>query len=571
MPTEAEIVNAKSVIQSEESALQNVEDALARGQEAHNASVLEADELKDKEIAAILERHEAQVLRLNAFWEQKRAELSAQRKDIEGRLAHQREFVAPVKWLPSEVLSEIFTVYVDCGDTPWTLLCVCRLWKGVAISTPRIWRFIQIDRDEGRFNSGTSFQNCFTSAHLERALSRTGAAPLHISIALPRDIRDRSVDLDRIFALFGTLTKVLSRCDTLKLKDTDRFFSAEDQGLFTTLQFPISSSLKCLCIGYGWESSGIAQKLLVASNHESAAVREFSLRSNHRDSLVHSLSNHQNLLKRLISFSASDFRVPKDLFAAMRSLTCFSQADKALALPEVSSVTDLLEEAEFSRTTFLEFSAHQFGNLKKLVIHWCTIPMQPGAIKAPILDTLIFKGRSWLPILVFECPSLSRLELEDGPSTKSEARKELNQIWGPEQSFGHLKTLKIDLVMSDAVLVSILKKLPFLEHLSLYINRQHRIIIKNIAVPGDTFFNSLLITNSHRLGFLQNLRTLSLRSNDLYSPESLLIGLRAGMKRVVRSRQHAAPLWSAALEIMWEQNRRELVNKEEFTACEEMQ
>ena len=568
MPTEAEIVNAKSVIQSEESALQNVEDALARGQEAHNASVLEADELKDKEIAAILERHNAQVLQLTTSWEKKRAELGAQGKDIEGRLARQRAFVAPVKWLPSEVLSEIFTVYVDCGDTPWTLLCVCRLWKGVASSTPRTWRFIQIDRDEGRFDSGTSFQNCFTSAHLERAISRTGAAPLHISIALPQDIRDRAVDLDRIFALFGTLTKVLSRCDTLKLKDAYSFFSAEDQELFATLQFPISSSLKCLCIGSGWERSGIAHKLLVASNHESAAVREFSLKSKNRDSLVHSLSNHQNLLKRLISFSASDFRVPKDLFTVMRSLTCFSQADWDFALPEV---LEPLEEAEFFRAMFQSFSTHQFGNLKRLVLHWCAIPLQPRAIKVPILDTLIFGGSSWLPILVFECPSLSRLELEDGPSTKSEARKELNQIWGPEQSFVHLKTLKVDLVMSDAVLVSILKKLPPLEHLSLFINRKNRYTIKNIAVPGETFFNSLLITNSHRLGFLQNLRTLSLRSNDLYAPESLLVGLRAAMKRVVRSRQHAAPLWSAALEIIREQNRREVVNKEEFTVCEEMQ
>ena len=583
MPTDAEIIGAKSIIQSEVSALQDVKDAIARGQEAHDASILEADELKEKEIAAILELHDAQTLQLTASWKQKQEELNAQMRDIEGRLARQREFVAPVKRLPYEVLSEIFTAHVDCGDTPWTLLRVCRLWRAVTTSTPRTWRFIQIVDNERRFDSGTSFQNCFTNAHLEKALSRTGAAPLHISIAFRHlgEIREQAADSNRIFALFGTLTKVLSRCDALELKDTARFFSAEDNELFAPLQFPILSSLKSLCIGYGWGSSGIPQKLLVASNHETSPIREFSL-TDCRHSLVSSLANHQILLKQLIRFSATRFRVPKDLFAAMRSLTCLSLTVNDLALPDVSSVADLLEKAKFISTTFLQLSTHQFSNLKELILHSCTIPMQPGAIKTPVLDTLIFKGKSWLPLLVFDCPSLSHLELEEGPSTKTDAKKELNQIWGPGRGFVHLKTLKVHLVMSDAVLVAILKKLVALELLSLIISQEFN--WKRTVTPGNTFFNSLHITNSRRLGFLQNLRTLSLQIDSSYSLESddtessdspesggLLKQLRAGIKGVVRSRQRAAPLWSAALEVVkWDWNG-SMVTKEEFVVCEEKQ
>ena len=572
MPTEAEIVTAKLIIQREESALQNVEDALAHGQEVHDAASLEADKLKEEEIAAIWERYDAQVQQVTASWDQKRADLNAQMRDIEERLARQREFVAPVKGLPSEVLSEIFTVHVDFGDTPWTLLRVCRLWKAVAFSTPHAWRYIQIVDDRRRFDSGTSFQNCFKNTHFEKALSRTGAAPLNISITLPQYVQDLAASSDRIFALFETITKVLSRCDALELKDAYGFFSQKNRELFATLQFRISSSLKCLRIGVGWASSGIAQKILVASNHENTALRELSLSlgSPGYASLAHSLADHQILLKRLTSFSTTGFIAPKNILAAMRSLTYLSQTSNNLALPDVSNVADLLEEAEFIKTTFVELSTHQFGNLRKLVLRWCIDLMPPGVIKAPVLNVLVIQGGSWLPILVFDCPSLSHLEMEEGPSTKPEARKELNQIWGPARGFVHLKTLKVNMVMSDAVLIAILKKLVALECLSITAQKN----AKRVAAPGDTFFNSLLITNTQRLGFLQNLRTLSLQREDMYSEKSdgLLAGLRTGIKRVVRSRQQAAPLCSATLQVIERsRNKGMVVYKEEFVVCEEKQ
>ena len=163
-------------------------------------------------------------------------------KRIERHLARQREFVAPVKRLPPEVLSEIFMIQVDCGDSPWTLLRVCRLWKAVASSTPRIWRHIKIAEHRKQFDSGTSFQTCLTNAHFEKALSRTGAAPLSISIACLRSYSfdfDPAADSKRLFVLFGTLARVLNRCDTLVLKQTRQPLSAKHKKLFTTLEFPI--------------------------------------------------------------------------------------------------------------------------------------------------------------------------------------------------------------------------------------------------------------------------------------------------------------------------------------------
>jgi hypothetical protein len=568
LPTEAEIVDTKLTIQSEESAFQKVEEALIRGQGEYDASIIEADKLKAKEIAAICERFDTQVQRMTVSWEQQKAGLEAQMKKIEERLARQREFVAPVKWLPSEVLSEIFTIQVDCGDTPWTLLRVCRLWKAVAFSTPRIWRYIQIAENGKRFDSGTSFQSCFTKAQLEKALSRAGAAPLSISIALPGYNSNKVVDSKRLFAQFDTITKVLNRCDTLELKRTHRLFYKEDQELFATLQFPILSSLRCLHLEVGWENSSIAQKILAAINHESTALRELSIASDRDRSLVHSLAKYQLLLDRLTSFSAKGFEVPSDIFAAMRHLSFFSQEGCSIVPDQLPGASTLLQKAQFRSVKFLDCTTYQFGSLKRLALHTCSIPMQPGAIKVPVLDTLVFEGQSssWLPILALDCPSLLHLELEGGPRSKGQANKELNQLWGSNTGLVHLKVLKINLVMSDATLVTILKKMAALELLSITIPDSG----KPPTILGGTFFNSFLIKNSHRSGFLQSLRTLILRSKYRSSgEESLLQHLRTGIRRVVRSRRRVAPLWSAALHIVgWYGTE---TSREEFVECEEEQ
>ena len=574
MPAETELVNVKLIIQSEESTLQKVEEGLNRAQYSYEESLKEVDRLKADEIAVICERFDTQIQQMTISWKQKEAEFKVQMKEIEERLARRREFVAPVKRLPSEVLSDIFTILVDCGDTPWTLLRVCRLWKAVTSSTPRIWRYIQIAGDQGQFNSGTSFQNCFTNEHFEKALSRTGAAPLNISLTLPPCVMDTAADSHRIFALFGTLTTVLNRCDTLELKEGRRSFSAKYQELFATLQFPISSSLRCLRLGSGWEDLNIVQKLLVASNHQSAALRELSMTSYGVPSLVDSLSKYRILLKRLTSFSANGFEVPKDAFAAMYRLSYFSQTYGNFVPSQAPGVSDLLQEARFIRVNLLELYGHQFSNLKKLVLRGCPMAIGPGAVKVPVLDTLVFQNSSWLPILVFDCPSLSHLELEEGPYSKAVAKREVNQIWVPQQRFIHLKALKITLVMNDAVLVATLKRLVALELLSIEFPGN----VKSGTAPGDTFFNSLLVKNSQRPGFLQNLRTLILQSKFGYSKSgSLIQGLRTNIQRAVRSRQRLAPL-RVSLLLMRQQwwlgseiDGGFEIDREEFVACGEEQ
>jgi hypothetical protein len=567
-------VYTKLVIQSDKCALQEVEDALTRAQEAYDASVIEAGKLHANEIAAISEVHGDQVQQMTVSREQEIATLKEQRSEIKKRLARRRAFIAPVKWLPSELLSEIFIIQVDCGDSPWTLLRVCRLWKVVATSTPRIWRYINMSRNHEKFDSETSWQSCYMKVDIEKALSRTGAAPLVIKIDIDLKSWFQShAEESCLFPIFDTLAKSLNRCDTLRLEgghgDSDK---DEAPWVLATLQFPLSSSLRCLYVEVGWESIGITQRLLVACNHESTALRELSIvdRSPHYytrgDALIRLLANHQFLLERLTSFSAKYVKFPEDITAAMHRLSYFSFENRYSVIHQLCSISDQLQEVHL-RSVLLQLSTRQFE------------------IKLPVLDTLIFENVTWLPVLMLDCPSLLHLELawECSPFkrystwkyTRTDAESEVNQLWNLKQRFAYLKTLKIDLGMSDTALITILQKSVALELLVITIWSE----VQAKSAPGEVLFSDSLLEHFGRSGFVPSLRTLILRlqydTQDSTAFDDVSPGLWTGMQRVVRSRQRSAPLWRASIEVLeWDffpELSLEVVEKEEFVVCEEEQ
>ncbi|KAK0200073.1 hypothetical protein DFS33DRAFT_216412 [Desarmillaria ectypa] len=81
-----------------------------------------------------------------------RARLFAERSQAVAELAKYRSFIAPVRRLPNEILSEIFsfacTVMSDSVDivngVPWVLSRVCSLWRSICLSSPHLWSTITI-------------------------------------------------------------------------------------------------------------------------------------------------------------------------------------------------------------------------------------------------------------------------------------------------------------------------------------------------------------------------------------------------------------------------------------------
>ncbi len=81
-----------------------------------------------------------------------RTRLLAERSHAAAELAKYRSFIAPIRRLPNEILSEIFsfacTVMSDSIDVvdgaPWVFSRVCSLWRSICLSSPRLWSTIII-------------------------------------------------------------------------------------------------------------------------------------------------------------------------------------------------------------------------------------------------------------------------------------------------------------------------------------------------------------------------------------------------------------------------------------------
>ncbi|KAF7312658.1 F-box domain-containing protein [Mycena indigotica] len=91
--------------------------------------------------------------------------------------------IAPVRRLPSEVLCEIFFHYVvstgkyqQTNFTPFT--SVCRRWRDIASTYPRLWRTLRVDCASNNCYPGY----CFCETRTWHLLQRSSSVPLNIEI-----------------------------------------------------------------------------------------------------------------------------------------------------------------------------------------------------------------------------------------------------------------------------------------------------------------------------------------------------------------------------------------------------
>ncbi|KAJ7755500.1 hypothetical protein B0H16DRAFT_1886295 [Mycena metata] len=108
--------------------------------------------------------------------------LESRKRELQNFVATHKQVLAPIRTLPSEILSEIFLQYVKHRPTgAWLIARVCRSWREIAISSSRLWN--QIDMDTSPFSANISAATIKSMLSLQ--LQRSAQAPLHISLPFP--------------------------------------------------------------------------------------------------------------------------------------------------------------------------------------------------------------------------------------------------------------------------------------------------------------------------------------------------------------------------------------------------
>jgi hypothetical protein len=125
---------------------------------------------------------------------------------------YQKSLVAPIRRLPTEVLSEIFVIYVVADvetssgvlHRQWYLAQVCRRWRHVVLNTPRLWNHPQ------RIIARPTYEAHPSSVKIHFA--RAGGVPLSIDVSIAVGASAKSS------RLLATLVKHSNQIGELKIE-----------------------------------------------------------------------------------------------------------------------------------------------------------------------------------------------------------------------------------------------------------------------------------------------------------------------------------------------------------------
>ena len=215
LPTREEIRQTRSNIATLELELSRLNTTLTNNQTQHRT------------IASQLSALQSSL----SLLESENARLQSKIKTITGQVFRKKSYISPQRRLPKEMLGEIFVAHVRLDwKAPLIDASVCKRWRSVALSTPRLWSFL-------RFPSSPFDHPRLITLWLQRASN----APLHIHIAH----EDVSEDvLERIKAVYCMKFKPwptllhktsFSKLERLILDHDDASIDHLPRGVFTSL------------------------------------------------------------------------------------------------------------------------------------------------------------------------------------------------------------------------------------------------------------------------------------------------------------------------------------------------
>ncbi|KAF8143265.1 hypothetical protein K438DRAFT_650423 [Mycena galopus ATCC 62051] len=161
-----------------------------------------------------LSRQDDKISRLRTQLER----LEQERATVEAEFLRNIAILSPLRRVPAEILSEIFTstllpdrkvmgrCNIGLGDSPWVLTHVCGRWRTVALASSSLWSFVGID-----YSKRDLYPLPLLQAQLQRASRIRVEFMLHVPFSSDRTISENHL------ALFQLLVDHSPRWEELRL------------------------------------------------------------------------------------------------------------------------------------------------------------------------------------------------------------------------------------------------------------------------------------------------------------------------------------------------------------------
>ena len=378
---------------------------------------------------------------------------------------------SPTLLFPNEVMAEIFDWHMLMGGRLATTMLVCERWKTVAYNSPRLWSRISITNLplHPRYLRGSVL--CTNLDHLRLVLARSQRCALQVELSFLFNVVSRSSEYDgtssRSSSLIRGLRVTANRAKAVKL----------------ILEYGVLKRCTRLVLAnqflpFGYQNTNILLRL------SSIQVYSVSMRD-HEQLFIQSLANLSPALQHI--------RCNRSLKVEDRGEGLWTEYIESYGWISPSAPCHLLHDSRSLRRLgvhrdpvvpltlpalqLLRWSIQSYSALHRITaphLHTLVLRHGPlggraerqsaGSISFPSLRVAI---HTWIydptVLHMFHTPALEHLSIEYGSSALSSTA--LLELFDGCAHMPRPKSLHLDCTFTDAALIAVLGRLPWLEEL----------------------------------------------------------------------------------------------------------
>ena len=363
--------------------------------------------------------------------------------------------------------------------SPLDMMRVCRYWRAIALSLPRIWSELAIRPWTSREYVGF-------------VVEKSKQVPLEVEINWNKGLGDDWKTREGMHLAMQTM----SRWRALTLAgfpaQLDNKLATEEGILMATLAMPQLQSLK---IASDCEmSDSFALLLKTVATTSTHRLADVEITSPHA-LLFFSNPDYHSFFSHLKRFKVDvrGMKDPVDILPSFESLEVLEAS--GLWLPSYDDDVDLplvrtLRRMYLKSTSVQWMSERTFPALEEATIIWprfhCSLPSP----LFPRCTRFTYDYRSIKELPLFCLPKLDKMVVRNNAWKKGDGSKQLISVWGGPANSGWLepRVLHLDILCYDRDLINALRLLPNLEELVLGLARP--------SALGKRFFNSMIARKS---------------------------------------------------------------------------
>lgn len=406
------------------------------------------------------------------------------KENLEQLLAESGHVNGPILRLPSELLALIMMCHVhDNTESPWILLAICRSWRHIGITTPRLWSLIHVISTPHPVTlPGPPYHAAIDCRPRGGVLCRNEEA---WNVILDRS---GAVPLDLVIECDASLTSVEFFCNIL-LQSGPRWRSVvfdirEWNQLWSigrlSLAFPnlISAAFVNTCSG-----GRITNTIISALESTSHKLRSLMVRSSY---VINALVPQSSLIQRTRDLDYGPLgpgfhEQEAVIWPNLSRLEILLLRDSWIG-PSSSNLDHLTKLRVFGIQRWAVKQLIESGtHLKSLTYVYLESPLytpevEQHSITLAQVTHFTLVHTDYKPICWFVLPSIDTLELVGNQMPPTTANDEIDRIWNAE-TFGKAPSpvvLYLDVKANDAYLLMALRSMDRLTDLYLcYDTLQH--------------------------------------------------------------------------------------------------